>query len=165
MKLTSLDIELAVVQEFNCRTKLIVPNVSWGMGFAHELDLLILTQAGYGWEVEIKISKQDLLRDKQKKHGHRSLKIKFLYFALPDYLLDFKDTIPERAGILSIESEPGEGYSRRCETIRNPEANSKYKFTEEEQLKLAMLGAMRIWGLKKQVRSALDMAFAGTGRS
>jgi hypothetical protein len=45
------DIEIAVARHFNPRQKLIVPNVSWGLGFHYELDLLVVTQSRYAWEV------------------------------------------------------------------------------------------------------------------
>lgn len=149
-KLRSIDIELAVSNYFNPRQNLVVPNVSWGM-FGHECDLLILTKAGYAWEVEIKVTKSDLIKDKQKPHGHNDRKIKHLYFAIPDYLEPHIEHIPERAGILTIYT--GDNQRKpKCRTFRKPRANqNSYKFTDKDKYQIARLGALRIWGLKRNI--------------
>lgn len=143
----TIDMELALARYFGVRTNLIVPNVSWGMD-THECDLFILTPSGYGREVEIKISKSDLIRDKEKNHGHLSSKIKFLDFAIPDYLEEFIYEIPDRAGVILVDSKT---KWRWCKRVRKPVRNSKYKYSDEERLQLARLGAMRIWGLKRKI--------------
>lgn len=150
--LTALDIEIALAEYFNPRANLIVPNVSWGM-FLHECDLLVITKAGYAWEVEIKTTKQDLIRDKLKRHNHNSNKIKFLYFAIPDYLLNHQEHIPERAGIIAVKYDDYRRYRPiYCKRVRMPQVNSKYKFTTEERYQIARLGAIRIWNLKRNIR-------------
>ena len=145
----TLEMEIALADYFGIRQNLIVPNVSWGMD-SHECDLFILTPAGYGWEVEIKVSKADLFKDKEKRHGHYSSKIKYLYFAIPDYLESYVDEIPFRAGIIIIRPVvDGDGYC--CEKFSRPIANGSYKYNDKERLMLARLGALRIWGLKKKI--------------
>lgn len=57
------DMELAVTGLLNFRVYTIVPNVSWGLGLGHECDLLALDQQRRFTEIEIKISKSDLVRD------------------------------------------------------------------------------------------------------
>jgi hypothetical protein len=143
-KLTCLDIEIAVANFFNPRLNIIVPNVSWGL-FLHECDMLVLTKSGYAYEIEIKTDKYDLIKDSKKKHGHFNIKLSRLYFAIPDYLSDYISHIPERAGIL-IVSEGG-----FVELKRKPEIKNEYRFTDKERLKLAELGTMRIWNLKRIV--------------
>lgn len=167
-KLKTVDIELAVVSYLKPRVNLIVPNVSWGLGL-HECDLLVISSAGYAWEIEIKVSKVDLIKDKEKRHGHISHMIKYLYFAIPDYLIEHSEHIPERAGIITINTESLlellsnhknlssrdliHFMGERCKIIRKPIATHKpYKFSEAERLKVAMLGAMRIWGLKRKIQ-------------
>jgi len=144
--------EIALASYFDYRTNLIVPNISWGM-FIHECDLLVITPAGYAWEVEIKISKQDLVRDSNKGHNHNNEKIKHLYFAIPKSLLKHKDLIPKRAGIITVERI--EGYYAKlylhCKKERKADTNFLYKFTTEQRLKVARLGTMRIWGLKNKM--------------
>ena len=89
--LTTTDMELALTTMPNRRTKsyidirreLVVPNVHWGAD-VHECDLFLLSKSGYAIEIEIKISKADLIQDSKKKHGHVNYKIKQLYFAIPN---------------------------------------------------------------------------------
>ena len=59
--ITTIEIEEAVARKFGVRTNIIVPNVSWGLPGMHECDLFIIKMSGYGVEVEIKISKADIL--------------------------------------------------------------------------------------------------------
>lgn len=148
-KISTEEIEVALANHFNPRINLIVPNVSWGMFLGHECDLFILTKSGYGIEVEIKISKYDLIRDKKKTHQHNSSKIKKLYFAMPKSMEDLIYLVPARAGIFLIYWNK---YNKlTCEKIKEAKINSKYRFTEEEKFNLARLGTMRIWGLKKRI--------------
>jgi hypothetical protein len=148
-KITTTEIETRVAGYFNYRKNIIVPNVSWGIGL-HECDLLVIRDSGYAIEVEIKISKSDLRADAKKEHHHLSNRIKELYFAIPDYLEDCIEYIPERAGVLVLSRYQG-GLS--CYTKRKAKFNLNCrKFTQEEQLKVAHLGTMRIWNLKRQIK-------------
>jgi hypothetical protein len=145
IKLRCIDIEIALSKHFNPRQNLIVPNVSWGM-FNHECDVVVLTKAGYATEIEIKVTKRDLIKDGQKWHGHNDEKLKFLYFAIPDYLESCVDYIPERAGIFFVSQ------SLRCREVRKPvQRKNPYKFSDHERYKLARLGALRIWTLKNRI--------------
>lgn len=148
-KITSADMEHEVARYFNWRQNLIVPNVSWGLGL-HECDLLICSKSGYCTEVEIKISRADLIKDKEKSHGHKSNKIKYLYFAIPEALdkPEIIEHIPERAGILVVYWwEYGGHY--KVKYTREPVKNACCRaLTGEEQYKMASLGAMRVWDLK-----------------
>ena len=150
-KLNCRDIEITVGTYFDYLVNLIVPNVHWGLDL-HECDLLILSKAGYATEVEIKTSRADLIADKKKKHGHHSKRIKYLYFAIPDYMVKDIEHIPERAGIIVVYST---GDSRgRCYKMRKPKYNSDVrKFTEAERCKMARLGALRIWDLMRTNRN------------
>ena len=149
--MTVLDMELALVTFFDYRRNLIVPNVGDGL-FLHECDLLILTKAGYAYEVEIKTTKADLIRDKKKGHGHHSNKIKYLYFAVPEPLLNQRQHIPERAGIISVEQKEHLGRKYEvCSIVKPPTVNCIYRFSDSERLQLARLGALRIWGLKRRI--------------
>jgi hypothetical protein len=145
------DVELAIEKYFGCRGKMIVPNVSWGLNFFYELDMLVVTQSGYGYEVEIKVSKADLKADQKKKHNHDSNRIRYLYFAVPEELQeDALELIPERAGLFVIRKLKYEGY--RAKVVRSPKVNSNArKLTDEEIMKLGHLASMRIWSLKKHM--------------
>jgi hypothetical protein len=151
-KLKCIDIECAVASYFNWRVNLIVPNVSWGM-FIHECDLLIVTKAGYCYEVEIKTSRSDLKADIKKRHGHKSELIKKLYFAIPEYLTDCTEFIPAHAGIITVSAEGG-----FCQVIREPQVNGGRSLSEQERFQVARLGTMRIWSLKRFVREKINVA-------
>jgi hypothetical protein len=150
-KLTCLDVECAVADYFSPRTNLIVPNVSWGFLF-YEVDLLVVTPAGYCYEVEIKVSRSDLIADEKKTHGHNSKKMRRLYFAIPDYLQSCVEFVPERAGVLVVsEKTPG---LNRCRCVRDPQNNcSAPKIDAVERYQVARLGAMRIFTLKNALRA------------
>ena len=162
-KITTPEIECAVANHFNYRANLIVPNVHWGMAI-HECDLLVVTKAGYAYEVEIKITKADLKKDSEKLHGHQDNRIKYLYFAIPDYLEDSTDLIPERAGIIVVETGPlkttkygGRTYTwnRKCRVVRQPILNMlATSFSPDDRYKVARLGALRIWRLKQKLVGA-----------
>jgi len=165
-KVRCIDIECAVANYFSPRVNLIVPNVSWGFLF-HECDLLVVTPAGYCYEVEIKTSRSDLKADIGKAHGHRSTKIRRLYFAIPDYMEKDVEFIPERAGILLISAAVINGHDIRCKCVRDPRTNAEArKISEAERFQVARLGTMRVWSLKDVVRrrtweAAIDIGQCG----
>jgi len=143
---TAKEIEIRIAQWFGYRTNLIVPNVSWGMGL-HECDILILTKAGYALEVEIKVSKGDIIKDAEKWHQHKSDKIKRLYFAIPKKLEKHIALIPEQAGVITVDEG---GW---CKLVRNAEANrGARKWGDEDRFNIARLGAIRIWDLKEKLQ-------------
>lgn len=66
-KTRTIDIELAIMYEFNFRQNLIVPNISSMMGvLPFETDMLVLTKSGMAYGFEIKTSKSDLKKDFKK---------------------------------------------------------------------------------------------------
>lgn len=152
-KITTLEMEVELSKFLNFRKNIVVPNVSWGM-FSHECDLIRLTPAGYCSEIEIKVSLADLKKDAQKRHNHidgngyRENKIKYLYFAIPEYLENHIEYIPSRAGILIVFET--DGGVLRIREERPPISQSNYKFSEKERIRLLELMAMRIWGLKEK---------------
>lgn len=164
--MNTLDIEIAMMKKLGIRQNCIVPNVSWGIANLHECDLLILSKSGYASEIEIKITKDDLLKDREKKHGHNHNHIKYLWFAVPEKLSKISlDHIPERAGLYVLHKHfithdlyPSSAkipYNRvryRIERLREPIPNKNaQKWTEKERLDLLRLGAMRILGLKESI--------------
>ena len=141
---TSMDIELAVANHFNPRMNLIVPNVFWGLGFKHELDVAVMTPSGYLTEIEIKVSRQDLKRDSLKLHGHVSQRIRRHFFAIPQSLKELcLEVARPEWGILVF----GGGS---LETIRHAKINKQaIPLSATESQKLYELAAMRIWTLKR----------------
>lgn len=155
-----IDIEVRLANHFGYVKNIIVPNVSFGL-FTHELDLAILWPSGWCDEVEIKISKSDLLKDQSKGHKHSDFqnKIRYLYFAVPDNLKDIAiQSIPEHAGLISLKEESnGRGaFWITVEHVRNPEKqfNSR-KLTDKERYKLARLGSIRVWPLKEKEKNRI----------
>lgn len=148
IKIHSGHIELAVARYLDYRKNLIVPNIFWGLNFNYEIDLLVLTENNYAWEIEIKTSISDLKADFKKRHQHDSPRIKRLYFAIPSTIKDkATELIPDRAGLLIINDDPLNLWTKLEKT---PKTNKQATpFTSQERLKLSELGAMRIWSLKE----------------
>jgi len=145
---TTAEMELAVVMHFHARKNVIVPNISWGM-FPYELDLCVLNNDSlYASEVEIKISKSDLKADAKKQHHHdkNGNYIKYLWFAMPEKLRGCEELVPENAGILYINKNGFGNVFRK--PVVNPMAK---KWDYEKAFKLARLGTLRIWDLKRKV--------------
>ncbi len=154
----TLELETALAQYFNPRQHVVVPNVWWGLGLNHECDLFVVTAAGYAYEVEIKVSKSDLLADLKKRHGHVSEKIRRLYYCVPVDLLDCCAMIaPERSGILYYERDK---YGRSCIRKHREARNNSMarRLTDKEVRKVMHLGCMRIWTLKRQLKQAMRTA-------
>jgi hypothetical protein len=153
------DIEIAVAKYFDYRANLIVPNISWGL-LNHEADLLMLSKAGYATEIEIKISKADLLRDQNKRHAHESDIVKAFWFAVPSILKDFAlANIPEEAGLLEVwERKAGDSIQRWARMIKAPKLRPhSRKFSDSEREQLARLAAMRYWDRRADpIESVLD---------
>jgi len=139
--------EIALAKFFNPRTNLIIPNVSWGM-FNHECDLIVVGKSGLIREIEIKVSKADLIKDKEKRHKHKDNAISRLYFAIPEKLLPYIEHIPLHAGILSV-SKFRQYY--RTKVIRAAKTIGKYKLSDTDRLQLMRLSNLRIWGLKEKI--------------
>lgn len=154
--MSTLEMEIALIKFFEPSRNLIVPNVSWGLGLS-ECDLLILTKAGYATEIEIKIAKSDLIRDKKKKHEHNknSNLVKYLYFAVPSFLVrDALEVIPKRAGLYKVKKIYT--YDRKTHyrviLIKKAEANRYAKaWMKMDKYRLARLGALRILHLKEKI--------------
>lgn len=149
VKIKTKDIEIAVAEWLGVRQqRLIVPNVSWGLGI-HECDILTVSHSGYASEIEIKVSKSDLCRDAHKHHQHRSQRIKYLYFAMPASMCEYEADVPTQAGIILVDYYD---FRYQCTLTRRPTPNKlAKKFTDAEMFTLARLGALRIWSLKRRV--------------
>lgn len=147
------------------RRNLVVPNVSWGIKTErqprlHECDILSLTKSGYATEVEIKVSRSDLLKDCDKSHNHEHEYIKYLYFAVTKSLESVAlDCIPARAGLYVVEKKRTETvfdkvyeYYYVVNMVRGArERKGAHKWTKDERYDLARLGALRILGLKTKL--------------
>jgi hypothetical protein len=70
----TIEMEYYLARYFDWRRNVIVPNVSWGLWYdrrysGYEKDLFIVSECGYATEVEIKISKSDLAKEKYKRNS------------------------------------------------------------------------------------------------
>ena len=151
--MTTLEIEIALTEWAH---GLVIPRLHGGAfdGLDHECDLLVLSQSNYATEIEIKVSKGDLRKDKQKEHMHQSDMIKYLYFAVPEEMIEFAlAKIPKRAGLLAIlKKQDSEGYYFVVDVIRKPQRNKICrKWTDAQRYKLAEIGVSRIRTLQRKL--------------
>lgn len=165
--MTAAEIEIALARYFNYRRNIIVPNISWGFNFNHESDLLVITGAGYVTEIEIKVNKYDLIKDKIKPKWQLTNwrnKIKKFYFAIPYNLLHLLCGesqnklypkiihIPDFAGILYLKRNEYNHTYLEISKYREAEINKNArKLGSYEESHIAHLGAMRIWDLKEKL--------------
>jgi hypothetical protein len=158
MQTTTLDMEIALMKYCDVRQNIVVPNVSYGISrlvnengistwdVLHECDILRVTKTGFGVEYEIKISKYDFLKDLKKKHSHNSRFIKQLFFAVPLEMLEFaKQHLPENAGLVYLKND------KIKIAVDAPIRKNCFKWSDKEMFKLARLGTMRIFTLKKLI--------------
>lgn len=156
MGITTLEMEIAVANYFNIRQNTIVPNVHWGLESMHECDIMVVTPAGYCTEIEIKVSKKDIIAENKKKHHHidRLNRVKNFYFAVPKELAEFAlERIPSHAGLLVATKGNIAGTIRARLMCKRPcvaDSNAR-KLTKEEHAQVVRLGAMRIWAAKGNI--------------
>ncbi|MEN6388850.1 MAG: hypothetical protein ABFD04_00405 [Syntrophomonas sp.] len=171
--MTTLDLEIAMIKASHIRRNIVVPNVSWGMvnnnGTLHECDIVVLTPYGYATEIEIKISKGDLLQDMNKRHCHKHNLIRKFYYAVPEKLKQIAlDVIPERAGLYVVSEIEATKYKwlkgggnvaipykyRRVSIVKEATINKEaVKWDDFQRYQLARLGTMRILGLKEKIQT------------
>ena len=151
----TIEIEVAIAKAYGVRKNIIVPNISWGFGGMHECDMFIVRPTGIVTEIEIKITKADLLADFKKGHDHkdRQNRIAYFFYAMPQTMYEkCKDLIPPEAGILSCyRSEWDENKIYVSEKRKATKRKNSRKLTPEEKFKIAWLGTMRIWNLKEKL--------------
>ncbi|MEN6535475.1 MAG: hypothetical protein ABFD89_17560 [Bryobacteraceae bacterium] len=141
---------------FHCKQYASVPNVSWGLLSHGEADLLCLSKSGVFHEVEIKISKSDLIADAKKHRGHEHANVPYCWFAVPTALVEVaKQALDIRFGIVECWLKPWPWehpkdalptYDTRV--IRRPKRYAHArdsKPTQDEIIKFLRLGVMRMW--------------------
>lgn len=150
------DIEMAIYSNLARKdNKIICPNISWGLDFNHECDILVVDKNNCCSEIEIKVSKSDLKADAKKWHNHKSFGIKYLWFAIPERMNTESCVamIPERAGIyvvkeIEVKRHGVVVYTKRSvEVLRRPKENPAFSgpLTETKIRKLAYLIQFRYW--------------------
>lgn len=143
-----------------CRRRWIaVPNVSWGWDLRYEADLITISKVGLCVETEIKISRSDLIVDRQKRKWRDGLdqRIGKFYYAVPEDLRDDAiNYIPEYCGLITVKpGSPTTASLPRAEVIRRAAViKTALKPTTVEINKLLHLGIMRYWDLVLQEGAA-----------
>ena len=166
--MTTLEAEIRLLLGFEVRKNIIIPGVTKRSNLVQfETDMLVLNKSGYASAIEIKISSQDLKKDKKKAHirgltesftykrrkitpekVHSQLykSIKYFYYAVPRELIALaKEEIPDICGLIDLNST----RSGKIGIIREAKLINPYKWTEEETLHLMRIGCMRIQSLKR----------------
>ena len=168
---------LAHIDKFNLRKNIVVPNVSWGL-LNYEADFVSCSKSGYLTEVEIKRSWEDFQKDFKKDHKHDDPRVAYFYYCVPKsiayrvmdalYVVEpfeckwrnykitgIKDGVPTNAGLITYDNHDWQG--NECEWIGIDfmaiagRRKAARRLTDQEQLKLAHLGCMRLWDLKKKI--------------
>ena len=122
------------------------PNVYFGGG---EMDLCVVTQARYLWEVEVKLSLSDWRADEKKskwKDKDRQYVSRF-YYAVPSNLLDkIPEFVSEETGILEIYWHDYWGY--RITIHRQSTHKRGTKITERQKARLLSKIYYRYWSTR-----------------
>ena len=148
------EIELALTGWFGVQRYVMIPNLSYAL-LPYECDLAILTTSGYLYEIEIKVSKSDMIRD-SKKHKWRNdyynssgNLIRKMWFAIPFYLERDIEYIPDIAGILIVDNPERSRLFGEIREIRKPKINKlSHRLTAQQQFRFARCGVFRMWNLK-----------------
>jgi len=135
------------------RNNIAVPNVTTGLfwGLPFEADLLVTSRSGYVTEFEIKRSYRDFVADfKKDTCAHNAPQIYNFYYVVPIAIIEkvleyLRENTDDEPAVLAYD-ENGKfkkygGYPKR---------KGGRKLFIEEQLKLARLGAMRYWALRRK---------------
>jgi hypothetical protein len=156
-KITAAEIELALATLFDSRRNFLIPNVS--NGFRHinyEIDVMVVTQSLYAYDIEIKVSAADLKRDLSKHKWNYCRDQHYFrksYFAMPETMTGYQDLVPAHAGIILV-SYNDRAYWFEARVIREPVTDTlAKKVTEAELTQLGRLAMLRMWDLKRNVRS------------
>lgn len=101
--------------------------------FNWESDLLFLTQSGYWYEIEIKISRSDFFNDFKKEYGGTKksdilrspdrMSPNYFYYAVPKGLVS-SDEIPSYAGLIEVSSI---GWNIK---VKAPKLRDKFKLPD-----------------------------------
>ena len=161
------DMALRLSAHFDPRRNLIVPNVSWGL-LNYEADMIVMSPGNVVKEIEIKVTRQDLRNDHKKGHGHRDRFITELYYAIPKYLENSQNLIPDHAGIIIVDTSTERIYNTGVTVIRKAK-NREYDLSLFEQdqgvrkqpnldelikfrIQLSRLAMLRMWDLKHTLK-------------
>ena len=149
------DIEYALCEYYGIRKHIIVPNVSWGFFREHEADLVVITQANYLTEIEIKRSWRDFLKDFRKDSFHADNRITEFYYCVPECMVEackhflYDDpTLELKYGKIGLIS-----YSENKHICfeRDGRKRVSLQLTTKEVLEVARLGVLRFWDTRRKL--------------
>lgn len=153
--MTTPDAEVAVAGRggvFSASRYVVLPRSRWGLatwGIYHECDLLALSRSGALHEIEIKVSRSDLLADAKKAHAHDSAAISRLWYAVPKEMVDFaKENIPLESGLIRC-CEMGGGRLASF-VVRRPKTKKAPKASPELIAHIHELIACRYWSEREK---------------
>jgi hypothetical protein len=148
-----LFLECRIAKYFDYRQNVIIPNVSWGIGLDYEADLIVVSKAKYVTEIELKVSKSDLKRDRDKRkwkpkpeydfRGELYNVVKKQFFGIPEDLGDSINFIPSHCGVIMVRP------NGRCHMERAPRILKARPLSGKEYLHALHLASMRTWTLKE----------------
>lgn len=140
---------------FDSRQNIIVPNVSWGLGLNYEADMIIIKpNSGKMIEIEVKLTKSNLINDKRKKKWlwKERIRVKYFYYCIPKSLLEFAlNFVFDFAGIVTFDE-----YGRMWTEKKPKILNKDYKLSSSEITHFAHLGTMRIWNYLRNYYELYD---------
>jgi hypothetical protein len=138
---------LAFRHKYQMRSHILIPNLSWGF-LEWEADFVAISRVGYLTEIEIKVSKADLLADASKYKfqdpRHKGwAKIKEFYYAVPESLVkDVPESYRLVAGIISVPINK----NKRCKVIHEaPIIGVPQKLDIDDIGRANRLLGMRYW--------------------
>ena len=173
----TIDIELAILKDFNFKQNIIVTDVTEFSGLVNtESDVMILSKSGYATSIEIKVSKADLKADLKKRYMKRIYQsehpdnpnsgimsehwrkyfftdIKYRYYAVPEKLKETAlELIPDWCGLIVAENKH-ELLGVKCKIVREAPVLYPVKWSDEKIIHLLKLGCMRIYSLKQLIKN------------
>jgi hypothetical protein len=156
-KITATEIELALASYFDSRKNFMIPNVSNGWRYlSYEIDVMVVTASLYAYDIEIKVSASDLRRDALKdkwRYCREQHYFRKSYFAMPEAMSGYQDLVPAHAGIILV-SYNDRRFWYDAVVVREPVVDGlAEKVTEAELTQLGRLAMLRMWDLKRNVRS------------
>lgn len=162
MKVTTTQIEVAIMRANDIRQNVIVPNISNQMGIVpFEVDVLVIRKSGCAIGFEIKVTKSDLKKDLEKRQyrllkekgiNHFFGKFKEFYYAVPMDLVDEAlNQIEPFVGLVAYQKPTKENRYSYLVEIKPALKISDYKWSDKEIREVTRLGTMRILALKQKI--------------
>jgi len=141
-KLTESEAANALASRFDWFRNLVLPNVYLCGG---EMDLAVITPAGYLWEFEIKLSLSDWKADANKakwNHPGRRFVSRF-YYVVPEALIEkAPEFVPESAGLIKLHHTKWDWW---VSVVREPKGRRGEKVTPAMREKFYNKSYFRYW--------------------